>query len=205
MNDVHTTVLSALGNIDIYLLDQVMKGRYTPGERLLDAGAGGGRNLHWFALNGFGVYAIDAHADAIEALREKYPDWSSDQLKVATLESIPFSDDYFHHLICIAVLHFADNEAHFLRMFGELMRVLKPGGSLFIRVASDIGIESLIVPVGEGVYYLPDGSRRFLLTRMLLDKLFQTFPIQLLEPVKTVNVQDARCMTTLVIQKLPPG
>ena len=33
------------GNIDIYLFDQLLRGRIGPGMRVLDAGCGGGRNL----------------------------------------------------------------------------------------------------------------------------------------------------------------
>lgn len=205
MHDLQTIVLSAIGNMDIYLLDQVLKNRYAVADRLLDAGAGGGRNLNWFNLTGVEVYAIDANAEAIEDLKERYPGWQCDKIQVAALESIPWSNDFFDHIICAAVLHFAQNEAHFIKMFTELVRVLKPGGSLFIRVATDMGLETLVVQLGDGVYDLPDGTRRFLLTRHLLEKLFQNFPIQLVEPVKTVNVQDERCMMTLVIQKQPPG
>ena len=34
-----------LGGTDVYLIDQIIKGRYHPSDVLLDAGAGGGRNL----------------------------------------------------------------------------------------------------------------------------------------------------------------
>jgi ubiquinone/menaquinone biosynthesis C-methylase UbiE len=195
------TTLSYLGDIDIYLLDQVMKNRYQPGERLLDAGAGGGRNLHWFSHGDYELYGVDTNVAAIAALKEKYPDWADEQLQVAGLEALPFSEDFFHHIICSAVLHFAQSSSQFLQMVGGMVRVLKPGGSLFIRMASEMGIEKFIEPIGDGVYNLPDGSQRFLLTRPLLQTLIQTFPIGLTEPVKTVNVEDIRCMTTLVFIK----
>jgi ubiquinone/menaquinone biosynthesis C-methylase UbiE len=100
-------------------------------------------------------------------------------------------------------MHFANNHMHFLQMVREMVRVLKPGGSLFIRMASNMGIETLVEPLGDGVYNLPDGTQRFLLTRPLLKTLVQTLPIMLAEPVKTVNVEDIRCMTTLVFIKMP--
>ena len=195
------TTLSYLGDIDIYLLDQVMKQRYQPGERLLDAGAGGGRNLHWFTHDDYDLYGVDTDVAAIRALKEKYPDWADEQLQVAGLEALPFPEAFFHHIICSAVLHFANSPSHFLQMVGEMVRVLKPGGSLFLRMTSEMGIEAYIEPFGEGMYLLPDGSQRFLLTRFLLNKLLQCFPLGLAEPVKTVNVEDIRCMTTLVFIK----
>jgi hypothetical protein len=86
-------------------------------------------------------------------------------------------------------------------MWQEMVRILKPGGSLFIRMASDIGIENRVKPAGSGVYLLPDGSFRFLLTRDLLTSLLDIFPLGFLEPFKTTNVDDQRCMSTLVLQK----
>jgi ubiquinone/menaquinone biosynthesis C-methylase UbiE len=99
------------------------------------------------------------------------------------------------------VLHFAKNTSHFFEMMNEMVRVLKPGGSLFIRMTSDIGIENKVVPINKGVYLLPDGSNRFLLTRSLLDQLMQQYTLTMAEEFKTVNVNDIRCMSTLVLIK----
>jgi len=86
-------------------------------------------------------------------------------------------------------------------MFAELIRVLRRGGSLFIRMTSDIGIENLVHPLGDGVYIIPDGSTRFLLTKQILANLTRQHPVKMLEPLKTVNVNDERCMSTLVFQR----
>ena len=99
------------------------------------------------------------------------------------------------------MLHFAENKSDFKAMFSELIRVLKTHGSLFIRVASTFGIEDKLIPVSKGIYTLPDGTTRFLLTKSLLKDIVENPKLILLEPVKTVNVNDLRCMTTLVIQK----
>jgi tellurite methyltransferase len=82
-----------------------------------------------------------------------------------------------------------------------MVRVLKPGGSLFIRMTSDIGIENKVKVINDGVYLIPDGSTRFLLTKSLLASIFQQYPLSFIEPFKTVNVDDMRCMSTLVLQK----
>ncbi|MBE9489759.1 MAG: class I SAM-dependent methyltransferase [Bacteroidetes bacterium] len=185
---------------DIYLIDQIIKERYLNSEIILDAGCGSGRNLHWFYNNGFVIYGIDKSESNIENVKKKY----SNQVKnfsFSKVEELAFENDYFNHIICNAVLHFAVDESHFLSMFSELMRVLKSKGSLFIRVASDIGIKDKIIPVSEGVYKLPDGTTRYLFTKSLFSKLEKLHNFTLLEPLKTVNVNDLRCMTTLVIQK----
>ena len=189
-------------NTDIYLIDQILKGRYKEGSKLLDAGCGGGRNISWFVLQpNFDIYAIDADKNAINHLLQTYPSLKQDKLYCTAVELLPFSNNFFHHIICSAVLHFAKNKEHFLQMFSELHRVLKPGGSLFIRAASDIGIENKILPLGDGRFSLPDGTDRFLLTKPLIEEVLNAFPMKLAEPVKTTNVQDMRCMTTLVLIK----
>ncbi|HIE45828.1 MAG TPA: class I SAM-dependent methyltransferase, partial [Flavobacteriaceae bacterium] len=122
--------------------------------------------------------------------------------KVAKLEAIPFNKDYFDYIICNAVLHFANNEIHFFKMFSELFRVLKTNGTLFIRMTSDFGIENSVNEIENGVYDIPDGSTRFLLTNTILEKLKNKYNFDFIEPLKTVNVNNLRCMSTLIIKKV---
>ena len=112
-----------------------------------------------------------------------------------------YANGEFNHVICNAVLHFARNEEHFIGMMTEMLRILKVHGSIFIRMASNIGIEELVVSEGNGIFSIPDGTQRFLLTRELLNNFMAKFNLIFLEPVKTTNVHDVRCMTTLVLQK----
>jgi ubiquinone/menaquinone biosynthesis C-methylase UbiE len=199
---MHPQALAELiGNTDIYLVDQILKGRYGPGDRVLDAGCGHGRNLHWFLANDIDVYGTDRDALVIDELRTMHPESAADRFKVCPVEQMPFPDDFFDHVISSAVLHFAKNPAHFLAMFGEMVRVLRPGGSLFIRMASDIGIADRIQPLGDGVYLIPDGSERFLLNRWMVQTLPLEFGLTVAEPFKTVNVDDQRCMSTWVLLK----
>jgi len=196
----NNTIKQLLANTDIYLIDQIVKERYLPSETILDAGCGSGRNLHWFYNNNFKTYGIDQNEIQIEDLKKKYSK-QKDHFTVSSLEKMEFNDEFFNHIVCNAVLHFATNNTHFKAMFSELFRVLKPKGSLFIRVASNIGIEDKIIPVSEGVYKLPDGTTRFLLTKSLFSELQKEHQFTMLETFKTVNVNDLRSMTTLVIQK----
>ncbi len=194
-------VASIPAQTDIYLIDQILKNRYNPGETILDAGCGSGRNIEWFIQNNFTSYGIDISIDVISQIKEKYQHLPSERFLVSTVDSISFADNFFDHIICVAVLHFAENKAQFLNMLKELLRVLKRGGSLLIRIASDIGIETRVIPVGNGVYFIPDGTKRFLLTRELLQDCFENPGLSFAEPFKTVNVDDTRCMSTLVLIK----
>jgi ubiquinone/menaquinone biosynthesis C-methylase UbiE len=194
-------LFNLIGQTDIYLLDQIMKGRYQSDEKILDAGCGSGRNMKWFLQNDFDVYGIDMSEAAIMNLKKVNANLANDHLQVAALEKIPFDNNFFDHIICSAVLHFAKSVTHFKEMFSELLRVLKPGGTLFIRMTSDIGLEKQVELLSDGNYKIPDGSMRFLLTKPLLEEIKNEFQFSFLEPLKTVNVNDIRCMSTLMLQK----
>jgi ubiquinone/menaquinone biosynthesis C-methylase UbiE len=187
-----------LGNIDIYLLDQILKDRIKQSDKILDAGCGSGRNLIYFANNNFDIYGIDSDKVKIESLQKQY---NATNFKIAKLEKIPFDDAKFDYIICNAVLHFAKNTVHFFNQFTELLRVLKPNGTIFIRMTSNFGIEHKVIEIGGNVYEIPDQTQRFLLTKPLLKKLQTDFNFTFIEPLKTVNVNNLRCMSTLVIKK----
>jgi len=191
---------SSIGNIDIYLLDQILKGKYKSGDTILDAGCGKGRNLKWFYQNDFTIYGIDAVDKNINTVKEIYPK-QQEHFSVQHLDQLNFDDNKFDHIICSAVLHFAKSESHFIKMVSELVRVLKPNGTIFIRMTTIDGIQDKVKLIDKGVYHLPDGTNRFLLTQELLHRIQSEFNIQLIEPYKFVNVSNLRCMTTLVFKK----
>ena len=194
------------GNIDIYLFDQLLKGRFDNCQKVLDAGCGGGRNLVYFLRNGFDVYAIDPNPQAVDAVKELAanlaPAIPLTNFTIGAAEDLPFADAGFDLVISSAVLHFAANEQHFEEMLLSMWRVLKPGGYLFARLASDIGIETLVHSLGNGRYLLPDGSTRFLVNEQMLLNYTMQLNGHLFEPIKTTNVQNLRCMTTWCIQKV---
>ncbi|WP_345955198.1 class I SAM-dependent methyltransferase [Mucilaginibacter sp. PAMB04168] len=200
------TLQELYGNIDIYLFDQLLKGRYDDCRKVLDVGCGAGRNLFYFLRNGFDVYGIDPNAEAVKAVQDLSaalaPDNPAINFAVATAENLPFDDAAFDLAICSAVLHFAESPEHFDAMLRSVWRVIKPGGYLFARLASDIGIENLVMDIGEGRYLLPDGSERFLVNKPMLLRYTSELNGQLHEPIKTTNVQNLRCMTTWCVQKL---
>jgi tellurite methyltransferase len=196
------------GEIDIYLFDQLLRGRFDARRRVLDAGCGAGRNLPYFLARGFDIYAIDEDPGAVAAARtlaaRMAPALPADQIRQGTLHALPWPDGRMDAVMCSAVLHFARDRVHFERMVDEMWRVLASGGLFFARLASSIGIESEISDT-VGRVRLPDGSERFVVDQQLLLDTTHNLRGSLLDPIKTTNVQNTRCMTTWVIEKRPTG
>jgi SAM-dependent methyltransferase len=187
------------GDIDIYLFDQILKGRFDERRRVLDAGCGDGRNLVYFLRTGFTCYGVDADAGAVAAVQrlasELAPHLPSAHFTQADLAALPFPDASMDAVVCSAVLHFADDAAQFGRMVEDLWRVLAPGGLFFARLATNIGIEGRI-PVANRRVRLPDGSDRFVVDAVTLMEWTGRLGARLADPIKTTNVQGLRCMTT---------
>jgi tellurite methyltransferase len=169
--------------------------------RILDAGCGNGRNLVYLIAQNFEVFGVDTDPRAIEAVRRLAPALPPENFRVESVESMSFPDSFADVAISSAVLHFARDDDHFLAMLRGTWRVLKPGGLFFGRLASSIGMESLIKPIAGRVSLLPDGSVRYLVDEALLLRLTEELHGQLLDPIKTTVVQNERCMTTWVVRK----
>jgi tellurite methyltransferase len=200
-----TALRQAFGDIDIYLFDQLLRGRFDGVRTVLDAGCGGGRNLVWLLRGGIDVHAVDRDPAAVERVRrmaaELAPDLPPENLRAAEVDALPFADATFDAVLSSAVLHFAADEAQWGRMVDEMWRVLRPGGLLFARLASSIGIDALVRPVGNGRYRLPDGSERYLVDEAMLLARTEALGGVLLDPIKTTNVQNLRAMTTWCLRK----
>lgn len=192
------------GDIDIYLFDQLLRGRIEPGMRVFDAGCGGGRNLVYLLRQGYEVCGNDANPAAIaqvRALAHQLAPASSADFRVEAIEHTSFPDAHADAVLASAVLHFARDPAHFEAMLAALWRVLRPGGLFFARLASTIGIEHDVQPLGDGRYLLPDGSERYLVDASTLLETTSRLGGTLLDPLKTTVVHRQRAMTTWVVRK----
>jgi SAM-dependent methyltransferase len=199
----HLSVQEQFGQIDIYVFDQILRGNIAPGMRVLDAGCGYGRNLVHLLREGCEIFALDADPDGVAHVRQLAamlaPGLPPENFQIGAIERMPFPDGLAELVICNSVLHFARSDEHFRAMLAELWRVLEPGGMLFIRLGSRIGMS--FPRIRGNIYSIGDGSEWFLADEKMLLDLTHELRAVMVDPLKTTIVQDYRCMTTWVLRK----
>lgn len=191
------------GNIDIYVFDQLLRGNIAPGMRVLDAGCGGGRNLVYLLGEGYECFGADGNAEAVAYVRgmaaHLRPELPAGNFRVEAIEAMSFGEGFADVVICNSVLQFARDEAQFAGMVRGLWRAVRPGGMLFCRLGSRIGME--FPQVGGNIYRTGDGSEWFLVDEAMLLGWTRELGGELMDPLKTTVVQGHRCMTTWVVRK----
>jgi tellurite methyltransferase len=199
-----TALRAMFGAIDIYLFDQLLRGRLDRRHRVLDAGCGDGRNVLYLLEHGFNCFGIDRDLSAVQRIRQlaaEHAQLPSENFRVGDIDRLPWETASMDAVLSSAVLHFAEDDAHFGRMVEEMWRVLAPGGLFFARLASNIGIEGLVGASAGRRVRLPDGSERFVVDERMLLEWTERLGGQMLDPIKTTNVQQQRCMTTWCLEK----
>jgi SAM-dependent methyltransferase len=200
-----TDLQEQFGQIDIYLFDQLLKGRIAPGSRVLDAGCGQGRNIHYLLRAGYEVFGNDLDPDMIQSVRglaqSLAPHLPASNFRAEPIEAMSFPDAFVDTVICSTVLHFARDDEHFRGMLNSTWRVLRPGGLFFSRLASSIGMEQRMQKISGRRHLMPDGNERYLVDEPFLLHHTRRLGATLLDPIKTTVVQDQRCMTTWVMRK----
>jgi len=201
MSDLH----EQFGEIDIYLFDQLLRRRLRPGMRVLDVGCGSGRNLVYLLQSGYDVFGIDPDPISIHVMQRLAsrlaPHLPPDNFRIETIERNSFPEAFADVVLSSAVLHFARDDAQFTAMLLGTWKLLRPGGLLFCRLASSIGMEQHVKPIAGRRHRLPDGTERYLVDEALLMSLTRELDAELLDPLKTTIVQNQRCMTTWVVRK----
>jgi len=191
--------------MDLYLLDHLLKDRFTPQMKILDAGCGEGRNILYFLQQGYDVYGVDQNPEAIRLLqfivKSNWPTYPYQQFSVQDIGTLSWDEPTFDLIISSAVLHFAEHHTHFWAMLDAMYQSLKVGGYLFCRMASNVGMGQLTEAPGEGRFHLPDGSIRYLLTAEIVDQLKKQYALEFVEPLKSVVVDGQRSMAALLLRK----
>ena len=178
-----------LKGADIYLLDLVLRGIIPSGGAILDIGCGSGRNLPVLAHAGATITAIDADPAAVAAcssMLSQLPGRHS--CTAARLPDLGL-DAYFDAVICIAVLHFAPEQATFHAWANACWQRLRPGGTFLARLSTRID--------------LPEASAHFAYRPTLEDIVSceQRWRARRIDPLKTTRVEEQRVMSTWILSK----
>jgi len=206
MSEPSDSLREQFGDIDVYLFDQLLRGRIVSGMKVLDAGCGSGRNLIFLMRAGFEVWGVDESEEAIAAVQrfvtDIAPDVSPGRFRVERVESMSHDTDSMDVVISSAVLHFARDDAHWMAMIREMWRVLAPGGMIFARLATTVG-QARLQSLGGGRYVMPDGDTRYLVDHERLLEVTAQLGGILMDPIKSTVVHDRRSMGTWVLRR--PG
>ncbi len=191
-------VNNLMGDMDLFLMDLILKGKVRESDRILDAGSGSGRNMLFFLKNGFELVAIDRSESEVKSANFISRNLiSKDICTLADLRRLPHETASFDFIICSHVLHFSENKSDFKQMLSELKRVLSPTGMLYISMASRIGFDAEIEQLEDGKAQFHDGSIRFVLTRELLNELDKDW--KHVERPRTILFDREHAETTLVL------
>lgn len=106
----------------------------SPGAKILDVGCGCGTYLFWELLNGFDAYGLDCCKWKLDFCKQKIEDFYfpkewGDKLLFGYGENLPFESASFDIATSWYVLEHVNNWEQCLK---EMVRVVKPGGALFI-------------------------------------------------------------------------
>ncbi|MDD4938554.1 MAG: class I SAM-dependent methyltransferase [Candidatus Omnitrophica bacterium] len=98
------------------------------GKKALDAGFGSGDILCSLSRKGADCWGTEIARNAISALSSRCPTFN---ILESRISSLPFEDNFFDLLVCSHVLEHESDEKAAMK---EMIRVLKPGGLLFLGV-----------------------------------------------------------------------
>jgi ubiquinone/menaquinone biosynthesis C-methylase UbiE len=98
---------------------------------ILDAGCGNGKNMIFIKKNEINVKGIDFSEKLVDVCKKKKLDVS-----ISNICNIPYPDNFFDNVICIAVLHHLQKEDDRIKAINEMLRVCKKGGKILITLWS---------------------------------------------------------------------
>lgn len=101
------------------------------GNKILDLGCGNGRYVDFLQEKQIEYFGVDNSEGLIAIAKQRY---SQQNFQVADGLNLPFVEDFFDKIYCIAVLHHIPSKEQRLKFLKEVKRVLKPNGILVLTV-----------------------------------------------------------------------
>ncbi len=103
-------------------------------QKILDLGCGNGRLYKYLKEQGLNIeyYGLDISYELLKIVKERYSE-VSDKIVEGNITKLPYEDNSFDLVICIAVFLHLPSEAMRLKALSEIERVLKPGGYLLMK------------------------------------------------------------------------
>ena len=105
------------------------------GAKVLEVGCGTGRFFSDLLERGLEVTGLEPSADMLDVVRKKYPGEAL-HLEQGTGQALPFEDKSFDFVYSIRVLNQMGNKFTALQMLREVVRVVKPGGTVLLEFAN---------------------------------------------------------------------
>ena len=185
--------------MDLYLMDQILKGNIPRSGKVLDIGCGNGRNGIYFLQNGFEYHGWDKDKSSIRLLA--YLAKGTDH-KEAAFKHTDFLTENVQEradlIICSRVLHFADSRETFFRMWEKLVSLLKKKGILYVSMDSTVDT-TLGKELQSGQTEFPDSKLRFALTLDIFKEMKKGF--EEIEPLITIAHHNQRAQSFLLLKK----
>ena len=203
MSSAEENYNNVFGDIDLELLDLILKGHFASVKKILDVGCGEGRNLIYFFQRDFDVYAIDSDPSSVDLVKYMARSFGKDPQKILQRSIFEAHTDIagMDAIICSRVLHFCEDEEEFLNAWSNITQILKSGGLLYFSSDSMIGFQNHVTKLSDHKYQFIDGSVRFLLSNELLSKMKVSDSFEYLSPVKTIHYADQHAQTILCLKK----
>lgn len=121
------------------------------GTRMLEVGPGPGATADWLRHRVETLVAVEIEDEAAATLRERFAG-TNVEIHRADATALPFEDDSFDSAGCFTMLHHVPTTALQNTLFAEVLRVLRPGGTL---VGSDSRASTELHHFHEGDVYNP--------------------------------------------------
>ncbi|MFK7953166.1 MAG: class I SAM-dependent methyltransferase [Ekhidna sp.] len=188
------------GDMDMFLMDLILKGKVSENATVLDVGCGEGRNGIYFINQDYQYTGIDTDTSKV-SLIEFLSKGKNASFHVEDIKSYSARKEKFDFIICSRVLHFAKSEDDFFGMWKNVISMLNTEGIIYLSMDSVVDTE-LGEPRKNGQHLFPDDKVRFVLTDKIYKEIKKGF--EEIEPLKTLIAHKKRAQSFMALKKISP-